>query len=292
EEDSIHYHVSSRHLMLASSWFKRALTKGGSAESNRNEMDGLFYIDASDWDAEAFLILLRILHLRNKDVPRTVNLEMLAKIAVLVDYYSCKEAIEVFTEIWMTKFKRTTKRKSQPVPTTYCRDLVLWIAIAWTFDLKEEFEQATAVAIRESPETMRTLELPIPARVDTKRHLAIEGIVQSLHGLLEKYRSATYECPWNSGLSFECGYFFLGALTKEMHAMALFDPRPEIPFPGLSFNQICTRFQKIKTLRWIPEGGSYYHECTLDAVMASMVAEGSTATAGLDWDRLKYGKET
>ncbi|CAN9261745.1 unnamed protein product [Alternaria alternata] len=157
EEESIHYHVSSRHLMLASPVFKRALNKDGFAESVRNEIDGFFHIQASDWDPEAFLIVLRILHGRNKQVPRKVSLDMLAKIAILEDYYTFGESLDVFTEIWVQELIKVS------IPTVYCRDLVLWIWVAWLFDKDQQFKEATTTAIKQSTESLRTLGLPIPA---------------------------------------------------------------------------------------------------------------------------------
>lgn len=94
----VNYRVSSRHLVLASPWFKRALSEEGWSEFSRNPEDSLFHVKAADWNEEALLILLNILDLRNGKVPRAVSLEMLGKIAVLVDYYECGEALEVFTE--------------------------------------------------------------------------------------------------------------------------------------------------------------------------------------------------
>ena len=159
EESNTHYHVSSRHLMLASPWFQAALAKEGWNESRRNEADGRFHIMAEDWDAEAFLAVLRIIHLRNKKVPRNVTLEMLAKIAVIVDYYHCEEAIEMFSAMWIDNHLRVA------LPSTYCRDLVLWISISYVFGLKERFEKATAIAMRQSTGSVRTLGLPIPGKV-------------------------------------------------------------------------------------------------------------------------------
>jgi hypothetical protein len=159
----VHYRVSSRHLALASPWFKRALSKYGWSESGRNPEDGMFHVKAADWDEEALLVVLNILHLRNGKVPRSVSLEMLAKIAVLVDYYECGEALEVFTEKWIESLKAST-----PVPSTYDRDLVLWIWVSWIFDLADHFERATAVVIKEGQETLRNLELPIPSKVSSK----------------------------------------------------------------------------------------------------------------------------
>lgn len=160
EIEDIHFRVSSRHLMLASPWFKRSLSREGWAESSRTEEDGLFHIFADDWDAEAFQILLNIFHLRNRHVPRAVKLDMFGKIAMLVDYYECGEAIELFTDMWIEPLKIDT-----PIPSNYCRELIIWIWISWVFDLSDIFHRATTTAIRQTEKTMHTLELPIPHRV-------------------------------------------------------------------------------------------------------------------------------
>lgn len=161
EEEIVHYRVSSRHLTLASPWFKRALTSPGSKEAVPNPTDGRFYVPASDWDEEAFLILLNIFHLRKRSIPETVSLEMLAKIAVLVDYYELKgaEAIEHDVDIWINHV-----RQNYAVPTSYGRDLVLWMCISAVFDLPTVFEEATAVSIQESTGSIQDLGLPIPLR--------------------------------------------------------------------------------------------------------------------------------
>jgi hypothetical protein len=159
-ESEVHYNVSSRHLQLASPWFKRAMAKEGWAEAKL--VDGRYQIFAHDWDEEAFLIVLNIFHLRNRKIPRTVSLEMLAKVAVLVDYYDCGEALEWFTSMWIEELNKTV------IPFFYCRDLILWIWVAWVFDLPERFTDATRVAIKESKDAMGTLDLPIPPSVSSK----------------------------------------------------------------------------------------------------------------------------
>jgi hypothetical protein len=156
-DESIHYHVSSRHLIVASTFYKLAMTQDGWAESHRSEEDKLFHIQAESWDPEAFLILLNIFHLRHRKVPRAVSLEMLAKIAVIVDFYhDCGEAIELFTTMWIDQLRNVIG-----IPTTYGRDLVLWICIARVFGLGDDFKQATATVVIQSEETLRTLGLPI-----------------------------------------------------------------------------------------------------------------------------------
>jgi hypothetical protein len=166
DNNDVYFRVSSRHLMLASPWFRRVLKKEGWSESSRSAEDGLFHITAADWDEEAFLILLNIFHLRNRDVPRKVALETLAKIALLVDYYECGEAIELFTAMWISSLKTSTK-----IPVVYNRDLILWIWISWVFNESDCFRIASDIAMKQSDETLRNLDLPIPATVTGKIYL-------------------------------------------------------------------------------------------------------------------------
>ena len=160
QDTAVHYHVSSQHLQLASPWFKRAMAEDTWSESKLE--DGKYRIIAHDWDEQAFLMLLNILHLQTKQVPRIISLELLAKVGVLVDYYEYGEAIEMFTAMWIDKLKR------RAIPNSYCRDLVLWIWIAWVFGLAKQFEKASIVAIKNSTKTIDTLGLPIPASVSSK----------------------------------------------------------------------------------------------------------------------------
>lgn len=172
-DEAARYFVSSRHLITASPCFHRMLTKDKWNESERDKKDGLFHLSAEDWDVGAFLLLLNIFHLKNRQVPRKISLVDLAKIAVLVDYYECAEAIELFSDMWIEDLINKV-----PIPSGYCRKLVLWIWIAWVFERAQEFKNATLVAIKQCSEPIRTLGLSIPDRVSGKtsiqcRHWAL-----------------------------------------------------------------------------------------------------------------------
>jgi hypothetical protein len=158
EEEGIRFQVCAGNLMSASPWFNRVLKKDGWMESSSNPEDRWFHISAQDWDEEAFVILMNVFHLRNHNVPRAITLEMLAKFAVLADYYECSESVDLFVNIWVADLRAKT-----PIPTTYCRDLILWMWISWTFKLSDLFKEATAVVIQQSAEPVRNLGLPIPA---------------------------------------------------------------------------------------------------------------------------------
>ncbi|KAJ6284289.1 hypothetical protein J3E71DRAFT_172182 [Bipolaris maydis] len=90
-----------------------------------NENDDCFYITVKNWDKEVFLILRNVLYLRNYQIPRSVSLVMLAKIALLSDYYDCAEAIKLLTSMWVEHHKKTT-----PIPPEFGCDLMLWMFIA------------------------------------------------------------------------------------------------------------------------------------------------------------------
>lgn len=113
---------------------------------------------------------MNIFHLQNDAVPRTITLEMLAKVAVLVYDYRCRQAVSVFAEIWINKV-----RTKHPVPDKYGRDLILWMFISWVFKLPNEFKETTAIAIRQcDTATVRNMNIPLPPLILGESHFSVE----------------------------------------------------------------------------------------------------------------------
>jgi hypothetical protein len=154
---SVNIRVSSRHLILASPQAKRMLDAAWK-ERNILNSQGLLIMEEKDWGEEALLILMNIIHGKNRSVPKSINLEMLAEVAVLVDYYECYEAVEVYSDMWMAPLRKK-------VPKTYCKEIVLWVCISWIFRQPAEFHTATGVALNFSTDPIQTMELPIPERI-------------------------------------------------------------------------------------------------------------------------------
>jgi hypothetical protein len=156
-DDAVMYLVSSAHIQMASPTFAQLLSEA-SKPSSSGRPGGRYYIRVDTCDEEAMLVLLNIIHLRNFEVPRTVDLEELTKIAILIEHYGCSEATGIFTEMWIDSVK-----KDDPPPETYCRKLMLWLYVAWVFKMEKLFEKITAAALRYGDDgTMRTLGLPMP----------------------------------------------------------------------------------------------------------------------------------
>ncbi|GFF32521.1 hypothetical protein IFM58399_03239 [Aspergillus lentulus] len=158
DESCFRIQVSAKHLMLASSVFKKILN-GGWKESVTYLQKGSVEIDTEGWDIEALLILLRAIHGQHYHIPRKLTLEMLAKVTVLADYYECKEAMCVWTTIWIDAV-------DEKIPSTYSRDLFLWLWISWFFQLPTQFKEATSTAMSRSNGRIHNgLGLPIPDKV-------------------------------------------------------------------------------------------------------------------------------
>ncbi|KAI1921312.1 hypothetical protein LOZ12_001242 [Ophidiomyces ophidiicola] len=148
--------VSAKHLMLASPVLEATLT-GGWKESTNLLEKGSAEIAAENWDLEAFLILLRIIHCQNDKVPQELSLELFAKVTVLTDYYKCKSAVLFFARSWVRYF--------DDLPREFSRNAILWLWVAWYFDFSLEYEPVSFVVMAKSSGSIPTLGLPIPGSV-------------------------------------------------------------------------------------------------------------------------------
>jgi hypothetical protein len=139
------YQVSSAHLITASPKFKSELQ---SLIHNQKDDNGHYRLDCSNWDPEAFEIFLNTLHTRYRRVTKQLSLEMLAKVAVMIEHYQCWEAFELISQTWIKHV-----RMCHPMPSTYSRDLMLWMQVAWVFKLPKEFTRTTTIALHQSTES-------------------------------------------------------------------------------------------------------------------------------------------
>ncbi|KAG6174849.1 hypothetical protein E4U35_005480 [Claviceps purpurea] len=186
ERNEVQFRLCSRHLALASPVFKTMLNGSwkessppsdqshGSAKTRAPTQNGTdcqvrYELAATEWDAEDFLLLMNIVHGRNRQVPYSVDLETLGRIAVLVDYYQCQEVTQFVAEFWIDKIYYT-------FPATYGRNCVTWMFVSWVFTRGEFFEKMTLLAIRTCEGGLGTINLPFPP-------MLLSTATPHLHGL-------------------------------------------------------------------------------------------------------------
>ncbi|KAL7903881.1 hypothetical protein GGI35DRAFT_490969 [Trichoderma velutinum] len=222
---SIQMQLSSKHLQLASDYFTKMMTNDSWKESMPK--DGFaFSVSANGWNEEAFLTVMRILHAQTTTLPQIVNLEMLAKIAVIVDYYQCHGATDFFTKAWITKLE-------EPLPTSFGRSLLLRFLVSWVFSEADTFRQLSQIIIRESIGPANAQDLPIPEAIidalDKERQDIVSGVILGLHNLKVQF------CQGKDGCSLNCSSISLGALMKEA-VKNIPEPSYTSPAHGASWN--------------------------------------------------------
>ncbi|KAK4135358.1 hypothetical protein BT67DRAFT_441030 [Trichocladium antarcticum] len=230
------FRVSSHHLIQASSVFKAALT--GCWKEGSTTADGCHEISAEDWDSKAMFVVLSLIHSRTSNIPRAIKLELLSKIAVLVDYYELHEALHFYASIWIDRLR-------QSLPTVYGRDLMLWVCVSWIFKDAAIFKTVTKLATEESPGKIPTIHLPIPqwviVRINSQRDAAFSQISYSLRHLKDTLLNGT------SGCSFECRSLHLGALIKYMHDDGFLAGEITTASKGRSLKDTVKRVREMKS---------------------------------------------
>ncbi|KAF4629276.1 hypothetical protein G7Y89_g8871 [Cudoniella acicularis] len=155
-----HFLVSSNAMTVASPVFKAMLRQNSFKEGHDLSL-GSAKVELPDDDPSAFTIVANILHHRNRQVPKKVDLQTISAISLLVDKYQLLEAMELYLDLWLPELKKT-------LPTTFTENLFQWLSIAWVFRLSEEFSHLTKIAEWESDRNLSVetvLDLPIPRAV-------------------------------------------------------------------------------------------------------------------------------
>ena len=175
DEKYVRMRTSSKHLVLASPYFRRNL-QSGMSESQALRSQGHVQFSMAEQDPEAMLIVMNIIHGRSRNVPRLVDLDMLTKLAVIVDYLECLEVVEPFSDRWVDNLKGD-------IPKTYSSELIQWLCVSFVFRKETQFETITSTAIRLSRCAIETLGLPIPGSL----------LGKNSHGFLQDHPSGNTE---------------------------------------------------------------------------------------------------
>ncbi|CAK7245308.1 MAG: hypothetical protein STHCBS139747_006884 [Sporothrix thermara] len=235
---------------------------GGSRYSPTEEADGRIHIVLEGLDADAVTTVLNIVHGRaGKDrVPKTVSLEALARIAVVVDRLKLHDAVEVYADRWVDAIGLPSiTASSSPSP----RELALWIYIGYVFQRDAVFREATRLAATLLTGPLPALaNLPLRAKiaqdVDAQRQEAIGQALDILEGAVDKLVTSTTseeeeedeEKDDNNSNTVNSDTFLLGALLRTLHRHKAIWPRPSSPYVGVSMAAIAGAAHDVQTQTW------------------------------------------
>jgi hypothetical protein len=124
--------------------------------------DGCLEIRASEWDIEAFLVVLDIIHGHNRHVPKIISLDLLAKITTIVDYYDCQESVDAYIGIWVPLLENG-------LPSSYDEKVPVWLCISWVFRRSRIFEKMVELAVMQLQHPLVMIGHPLPQAIIGKQ---------------------------------------------------------------------------------------------------------------------------
>ncbi|KGQ06693.1 hypothetical protein BBAD15_g7991 [Beauveria bassiana D1-5] len=201
ERQFLHFRVSTKHLQLASDR-ARCMFLHPFAESNKDEVTGLFkWTFEALFDAEAFRIVLSVIHGQSKDVPERVSVRLLAEISAVVEDLQCRDAVWFYAKVWF-------RYLGEELPAEVSPDLFDWIFISSVFDEPSIFTATTQTAIPdEATET-----------IQQRRRELIYDLLTTLDKKVVELRLGLH-----SNCAVECTDMLLGALIRHMTSIGVFN---------------------------------------------------------------------
>ncbi|KAI1804861.1 hypothetical protein F4811DRAFT_570655 [Daldinia bambusicola] len=242
--NKIQFLVSSRHLRLASKFFN-ALFRGPWKETASKSPDGLWCVDAHNWNETAMLRLMAF--------------------AVLVDYYKCHEAVLPWSNKWIDNEWNPNEWDVENLDLydLWEDEFILWILISQVFEKKDIFEKITRLAMIICPGELPTLGLPIVATAeafDVRRKKLLDRAFNSLYNLLSRLRTG------KAGCTPQCSSMMLGALCIELHRKGIMDDQWRClgyPYAGHSVQSMIELVESFKVPEWMYTTSRIAHSCKL-----------------------------
>ncbi|KAI1047279.1 hypothetical protein LB505_008042 [Fusarium chuoi] len=269
-QGEVRMRVSSRHLILASRYFRSALEGPWSDASATSSFFGkpLRQVVAYKWDAVAFALVLDIIHGRHRGVPRSVDLMLMTRIATIVDFYHCQEVVQIFADSW--------RGIDAPIASKFSSHTLMGLFTSWVFSHQWVFDQATKITLwhMDDPSHINTKELNlggILTKINDKRQELIGEIVAALRGLLKTLPNSDFVCDWHKYDSPTCHSIALGILERELQLIDSSNIPLVPPFNGYSV------ISTIRLVNGIPESIAattqdydHYHDVSACSVRGRM----------------------
>lgn len=154
---SVHILMSSKHLILGSSYFAALLRTPENECGRPYPIRHHRFSHRTRSNGVAFIYMLALIHCRNHLVPNAVPYHILGDMAILVNYYGVFEAVKSIGDMWINRLVYSVIPNPPP-------DLQLrWVMIAWVFRRDDIFTSVTRDVITMSSDKIAmTSMLPIP----------------------------------------------------------------------------------------------------------------------------------
>ncbi|KAF2966964.1 hypothetical protein GQX73_g6619 [Xylaria multiplex] len=240
-----HYKVSLQRIAMLSANFEDMLDEA-CLEVIPPVGEELWCWVVEEFTPEAMLIVLNIMHGRNNEVPRELDLDSLAEVARVVDYFGCYEVMEVPAKSWIPHLE-------DEIPESYGDKLLTWIRIAGAFHEDKIFKRCTRQAILGYRNDYDTPPIPqVINDIARSRISKLDKIFEHLYEFVDSLIDSTL-------CSYEGEAHNLGIFIKHMHMNSLM-PRPKSPYQGLNITGVVARIATIPHAGFLVLGQEPIHK--------------------------------
>lgn len=159
------------------------LRPGGFLEGRELAQNGIVDISLPDDDPDALKIILQIVHVRHRDVPQKIVMDLMLKVLILADKYQMVGCLAGYTKSWLQGIG-IDPDEDEPEPDE--DKLIGWLTISWILELPAHFRFTTLALILENKGDVAELleELPIP-----------QSLISMLHQTYWKYTASIIRFP-------------------------------------------------------------------------------------------------
>ncbi|KAG5767868.1 hypothetical protein H9Q69_001896 [Fusarium xylarioides] len=234
ESREVRMRISSKHLSFVSSTFRDLLLTSNKKDVSAQCSDcssspsrPFTRVHTIGWDAVALTIVLDAIHGRHAEIPRVINLGLLARIATVVEYYKCQEVIHVFFGYWQRNIIR-----QGGFPTTLCKRTLLWLYICMVFPGQEGiFASMARIVVTDfkgsAQITARMLQITTALRKLNEKRL---DLIEQISDGLEDVQDTLYEEPGCVRGDPLCSSLTLGVLARMLYEYEYAEPPFIAPF--------------------------------------------------------------
>lgn len=224
----------------------KATTESAAAPATPEKPDGRVHLVLEGVDADAVVAVLNIVHGRagKGRVPKTVTLEALARIAVVVDQFKLQDAVEAHAERWLEALHGEAS-----LETASARDLLLWAYVAYVFENAAVFEAATRLLAPQLAGPLPALaNLPlrpvIAHDLDVQRQAVVAQALDVVYGAVD----ALVTIEDDEDDTYNTDAFYLGSLLRALRRHGAYSAvPPPPPYAGVSVAALSTAAHEAQT---------------------------------------------
>ncbi|KAF3920273.1 hypothetical protein AA313_de0208624 [Arthrobotrys entomopaga] len=294
------FQVSSNVLSLSSKVFRVMVDPSGPYAQPKDSFDRR-RLKLTIGQPRFIKTILHILHHQNNQVPMKVQIQDLASLAEICDFYDLSEALKPWTNHWTHQLWTSAQR---------CKDLDLWCRMSIAFSVIDILDEVSIELVKTSRKDAKGTLLPfgessfpcnipetLPDQIWRKREELLGVLMRELDAICTVYRriittgSSSSICQVDPRTAPECDAAQLVVISKISISLGY----PVISWNAVSLDEILKAFESAKDegskITYHKSGvygnAGYHNECSITGRIREVAKKVSEALQSLTYAIIK-----